>query len=155
MTCVLTGKRRAQRRWRTAVTLGLFLFLGLTSATWAQSTPDSAKHATADLGEIRGRIVAIGTGQAVTTGSISVRRASDTSFVVGALADSDGSFHVVGIEPGRYAIRVRAAWTLRVDVSNVRSSAQAPAAAAGRTPGRAPTRATVTPGTTDLQAEAS
>jgi hypothetical protein len=153
------------------VTLGLFLFIGLTSATWAQSTPDSAKHATTDLGEIRGRIVAIGTGQAVTTGSISVRRTTDTSFVVGALADSDGSFHVVGIEPGRYAIRVRAlgfasshriertalraAWTLRVDVSYVRSSAQAPAAAAGRTSGRPPTRATVTPGTTDLQAEAS
>jgi outer membrane receptor protein involved in Fe transport len=87
--------------------LGLILLLGLTSAAWAQ-TPDSAKQTATDKGEIRGRIVAIGTGQAITSGSISVRRATDTSFVVGAAADSGGSFHVTGLEPGRYAIRVRA-----------------------------------------------
>jgi len=94
--------------WQTAVTLGLILVFGLTRAAWAQSTPDSTKQATTDKGEIRGRIVAIGTGQAITTGSISVRRATDTTFVVGALADSDGSFHLTGLEPGRYALRVRA-----------------------------------------------
>ena len=108
MTCVHSGKPRPQLNWRTAVALGLVLFVGLTPATWAQSTADSAKHAPTDAGEIRGRIVAVGTGQAITTGSISVRRATDTSVVVGALADSDGSFHVIGIEPGRYAIRIRA-----------------------------------------------
>ncbi|HEX9129479.1 MAG TPA: hypothetical protein VF850_09970, partial [Gemmatimonadaceae bacterium] len=96
MTCVPGGKGRAQWGWQTAVALGLILFFGLTSATWAQTTPDSAKQAAPDAGEIRGRIVAIGTGQAITTGSISVRRATDTSFVVGAAADSDGTFHVTG-----------------------------------------------------------
>src|ERR1700680_1458475 len=108
MTCVLGGKRRPQQRWQTAATLGFILLLGLTSAAWAQSTADSTKPAATDKGEIRGRIVAVGTGQAITTGSISVRRASDTSFVVGAAADSDGAFHVTGLEPGRYTLRVRA-----------------------------------------------
>jgi ferric enterobactin receptor len=108
MTCVLSGKRRAQGRWQTAAALGLILLFGLTSATWAQSTPDSTKPAATDGGEIRGRIVAIGSGQAIATASISVRRAADTSFVVGAAAGPDGSFHVAGLEPGQYAIRVRA-----------------------------------------------
>jgi ferric enterobactin receptor len=108
MTCVLSGKRRAQRRWHSTLALGLILLFGLNSATWAQSTADPAKHAVTDSGEIRGRIVAIGSGQAITTGSISVRRATDTSFVVGASTGPDGSFLIAGLEPGRYAIRVRA-----------------------------------------------
>ena len=108
MTCVPRGKRRARRRLRTAAVLGLILFFGLPSAICAQSTPDTTKPTATDAGEIRGRIVAIGTGQAITSGSISVRRATDTSFVVGASADSAGSFHVTGLEPGRYALRIRA-----------------------------------------------
>jgi ferric enterobactin receptor len=108
MTCLLIGQRRAQRVWPTAMALGLILLFGLTSATWGQSTPDSAKHSATDAGGIRGRIVAIGSGQAIATGSISLRRGTDTSFVIVAAADSDGSFHVTGLEPGRYAIRVRA-----------------------------------------------
>lgn len=108
MTCVLDGKRRARRSWQTAAMLGLILLSGLTSAAWAQSAADSTKRTATDGGEIRGRIVAIGTGQAITSGSISVRRAADTSFVVGASADSDGVFHITGLEPGRYAIRIRA-----------------------------------------------
>jgi ferric enterobactin receptor len=108
MTCVLSGRRRAQQRWQTAAALGLILLSGLTSATWAQSPSDSAKHAATDAGEIRGRIVAIGSGQGIATGSISVRRATDTSFVMGAAPGADGSFHVTGLEPGRYAVRVRA-----------------------------------------------
>jgi ferric enterobactin receptor len=108
MTFALSRKRRAQQRWQTAVALGFTLLLGLASTTWAQSTADSAKHTTTSAGEIRGRIVAIGTEQGIATGSISVRRATDTTFVVGAMADSAGSFHVTGLEPGRYAIRVRA-----------------------------------------------
>ena len=108
MTCVPSGKRRARRRLRTVAVLGLILFFGLPSAICAQSTPDTTKPTATDAGEIRGRIVAIGTGQVITSGSISVRRATDTSFVVGASADSAGSFHVTGLEPGRYALRIRA-----------------------------------------------
>ncbi|MGH7602922.1 MAG: TonB-dependent receptor domain-containing protein, partial [Gemmatimonadaceae bacterium] len=73
-----------------------------------QSTTDSTKHAATDAGEIRGRIIALGTGQAIATGSISARGATDTSFVVGATAESDGSFHIGGLKPGRYVVRVRA-----------------------------------------------
>jgi outer membrane receptor protein involved in Fe transport len=111
--------------------LGLILFFGLSSATWAQSTPDSTKRAATDAGEIRGRIVAIGSGQAITTGQISVRRATDTSFVVGASADSGGAFHVTGLEPGVYALRVRALGFAPLARSDVTISREHPLADLG------------------------
>jgi ferric enterobactin receptor len=111
--------------------LGLILLAGLARATWAQSTTDSVKHAVADAGEIRGRIVANGSGQAIATGSISVRRATDTSFVVGALAGPDGSFHVAGLEPGRYAVRVRAVGYAPLVRSDVTISREHPLADLG------------------------
>jgi hypothetical protein len=111
--------------------LGLILFLVLTSATWAQSTSDSTKRAPTDAGEIRGRIVAIGSGQAITNGQISVRRATDTSFVVGASADSDGAFHVTGLEPGVYALRVRALGFAPLARSDVTISREHPLADVG------------------------
>ncbi|MGH9693624.1 MAG: carboxypeptidase-like regulatory domain-containing protein, partial [Bryobacteraceae bacterium] len=102
------GKCHTLQRWQTAVILGLILFFCLSRPTWAQSTTDTTKRAATNAGEIRGRIVALGTAQGIATGSISVRRASDSSVVSGANAESDGSFHIAGLKPGRYSIRVRA-----------------------------------------------
>ena len=58
-------------------------------------------------GEIRGRIVSQ-SGDPIPNGSITVRRAADTTFVGGALLRPDGSFVVDGLRPGRYSVRVRA-----------------------------------------------
>jgi outer membrane receptor protein involved in Fe transport len=59
-------------------------------------------------GELRGRLVESGSGTAIGAGSITLRRAGDTAFAGGALPNADGSFHVDGLLPGRYAVRVRA-----------------------------------------------
>ena len=44
----------------------------------------------------------------MSAGSITVRRAADTSFAGGALLKPDGSFVVDGLAPGRYSVRFRA-----------------------------------------------
>ena len=108
MTSVLQGKHRAQLVRKTAVALGCILLLGFPSTTWAQSPADSVKQTAADGGEINGRIVAIGTAQAITTASIGVLRASDSSVVAGTPAGPDGSFHIARLAPGRYDVRIRA-----------------------------------------------
>jgi ferric enterobactin receptor len=59
-------------------------------------------------GEVTGKLVEAGTAQAITSGSVTVRRATDTAFVGGALPRPDGSFRVEGLAPGRYTLRVRA-----------------------------------------------
>jgi ferric enterobactin receptor len=59
-------------------------------------------------GEIVGKLVEAGTAVAITSGSVTVRRASDTAFAGGALPRADGSFRVDGLVPGRYTVRVRA-----------------------------------------------
>ncbi|MGH7603522.1 MAG: hypothetical protein ACRENK_05915, partial [Gemmatimonadaceae bacterium] len=76
-TSISDGKHRALQRWQTAIVFGLILLFGFNRPTWAQSTTDSTKHAATDAGEIRGRIIALGTGQAIATGSISARGATD------------------------------------------------------------------------------
>lgn len=58
-------------------------------------------------GEIRGRIVDA-TGHGVPIGSITIRRAADTSFAGGALPDPQGNFRVNGLPVGSYVVRVRA-----------------------------------------------
>jgi outer membrane receptor protein involved in Fe transport len=58
-------------------------------------------------GEIRGRLVDSASTLPVSSGSVSVRRAGDTTFAGGTLPKSDGSFRVDGLLPGRYTLRVR------------------------------------------------
>ena len=74
----------------------------------AQEKPDTTASHKANGGEIRGRLVALGSSQAVTSGSVGVRREGDTAFTAGAQPDTNGSFRIVGLRPGRYTIRVRA-----------------------------------------------
>jgi outer membrane receptor protein involved in Fe transport len=107
MSSGFSGKHRERRAWQAAIALGFTLLLTVASAGWAQSTADSLKSATSG-GEIRGRIVAIGTAQPVTTGSIGVLRASDSSVVAGGSAGPDGSFQISHLPAGKYAVRIRA-----------------------------------------------
>jgi len=72
----------------------------------AQATGAAAPAAPS--GEIRGRLTEASSGAAINAGSITVRRAADTSFAGGALPDPDGSFRVNGLAPGRYTVRFRA-----------------------------------------------
>jgi outer membrane receptor protein involved in Fe transport len=62
----------------------------------------------AGIGEIRGRITDSLSGRAVMTGSITVRRAGDSSFAGGSLPKEDGTFRVDGLVAGRYTLRIRA-----------------------------------------------
>jgi outer membrane cobalamin receptor len=73
----------------------------------AQGTPSAPRPANA-VGEIRGTLTDSTNGQAVTRGSITIRRMKDTSFVGGALPKPDGSFRVEGLLPGQYTLRFRA-----------------------------------------------
>jgi ferric enterobactin receptor len=84
------------------------ILLAATRAAGAQ-TPAASARAAGGAGEIRGTLVEAGSARAVTSGSITVRRAgADTSFAGGALPRADGSFKVDGLQPGRYTLRVRA-----------------------------------------------
>jgi outer membrane receptor protein involved in Fe transport len=125
------GPRRALERGRTAAIFALILLFGFSRPTWAQSTTDSSTRAVSSGGEIRGRIVGLGTGQPITTGSVSVLRASDSSVVTGANPESDGSFHIAGIKPGRYSVRVRALGFAPLVRSDVTVSAEQPVADLG------------------------
>ena len=85
------------------------LCLGLLSAhTTLAAQAASPAGAPAPTGEIRGRLTETSSGAAIGAGSITVRRAADTSFAGGALPDPDGSFRVNGLAPGRYTVRFRA-----------------------------------------------
>lgn len=70
--------------------------------------PGMAARALAGPGEIRGKLSELGSPQPITSGSITVRRTSDTAFAGGALPKSDGTFVVDGLLPGRYTVRIRA-----------------------------------------------
>lgn len=83
----------------------LLLFVAPTALS-AQTTSGTTKSP-AEL-EIRGRLAASGTAQPVTSGSIGVRRDGDSAFTAGARPDTDGTFRVEGLRPGRYTLRVRA-----------------------------------------------
>lgn len=85
-------------------------FAGLAVASWTcesfAQTPAARRPAA--IGELSGRLTDSTTGRAVTGGSITVRRAGDSTFASGALPKEDGSFRVDGLAPGRYTLRVRA-----------------------------------------------
>lgn len=71
-------------------------------------TPAGTRPIAAGIGEIRGTITESLTGRAVASGSITVRRADDSSFAGGDLPQADGTFRVAGLIAGRYTLRIRA-----------------------------------------------
>ncbi|MDB4885957.1 MAG: TonB-dependent receptor [Gemmatimonadetes bacterium] len=87
---------------------GLTLAATMTAPAHAQASGAPPRAPSAGPGEIRGRITEIGTGRGIGSGSITVRRGADSSFVSGALPGADGSFRVEGLAPGRYSVRIRA-----------------------------------------------
>jgi outer membrane receptor protein involved in Fe transport len=83
------------------------------------------------IGEITGRLTDSSSGRAVTSGSITVRRAGDSSFAGGALPKDDGSFRVDGLAPGRYTLRVRAIGYGPYDRSDIAITAEQPSVNVG------------------------
>ncbi|MDQ2665818.1 MAG: TonB-dependent receptor [Gemmatimonadota bacterium] len=71
-------------------------------------TPAGARPGVTGIGEVRGTITDSVTGRAVMNGSITVRRAGDSSFAGGSLPNADGTFRVDGLVAGRYTVRIRA-----------------------------------------------
>jgi ferric enterobactin receptor len=102
-----------------------FAFMVLAGAAAAAQTPAAKRPATGP-GEILGRLVDSTSGRPVTGGSVAVRRAQDSVFASGALPKEDGSFHVDGLTPGRYTLRVRAIGYAPVVRSNIMVTAEKP-----------------------------
>lgn len=88
--------------------LGTLFLIPLTLLSAQTSTSATSQRTAAGDGQIRGRLIATGTGQPITGGSIGVRRDGDSTFTSGTKPDSDGSFRVEGLRFGRYTIRIRA-----------------------------------------------
>jgi ferric enterobactin receptor len=88
------------------VALTLLVAAGLAADAQVPGVPLRAIQA--GPGEIRGRLSELGSPQPITSGSITVRRGTDSAFAGGALPKSDGSFQVDGLLPGRYTVRIRA-----------------------------------------------
>jgi ferric enterobactin receptor len=84
------------------------LLLALCLAPIAAAQMPVPPRSTDAIGEVRGRLVDSTTTAAITGGSVTLRRAGDSSFAGGALPGPDGSFRINGLRPGRYTLRVRA-----------------------------------------------
>jgi outer membrane receptor protein involved in Fe transport len=78
----------------------------LHSASPAEAQAPAARLPSAGPGQIQGRIVDQ-SGNGLVAGSVTLRRATDTAFVSGALPTANGNFRIEGIAPGRYHLRIR------------------------------------------------
>ena len=118
------------RTLRVALVASLF---ALAATPLAAQTPAPTQLPVAQAnGEIRGRLVEATSGAPISAGSITVRRASDSSFVSGALPAADGSFRVNGLRPGRYTVRFRAIGFAPLVRADVAISAEQPAVDLGQ-----------------------
>ncbi|MEP6729939.1 MAG: outer membrane beta-barrel family protein [bacterium] len=106
------------------ISLFTLLLLGGLSAEAQVAAPP--RQAVSGPGEIRGRLVDSVSQHAVTSGSITVRRVGDSSFAGGALPKPDGSFHVDGLVPGRYTLRIRALGFAQLAKNDIIISADKP-----------------------------
>src|SRR5262249_49804101 len=89
-----------------AVCLAAFVQASLAGAQAQAPVPNRGP---AGVGEIVGKLTDSVSHRPFTGGSVTVRRAgADSTFAGGALPKADGSFHVDGLVPGRYSLRVRA-----------------------------------------------
>jgi ferric enterobactin receptor len=77
-------------------------------------------------GQIEGRLTDSTSGAAIATGSITIRRQRDTSFVGGALPKADGTFRVDGLPPGQYSLRFRAIGYAPITLNGLAVTAEKP-----------------------------
>lgn len=112
---------------RTCTALGLLLaILAVPSHRVDAQAPTAVHPVATGIGEIRGKVVDSASGQPVTGGSVTVRRAGDSSFAGGSLPRADGSFRVDGLLAGRYTLRVRALGFRQVVLGDLVISAARP-----------------------------
>jgi ferric enterobactin receptor len=114
---------------RCIATLSALTVCAASPAAGAQSPASPAIRGA--VGEIRGRLVEQGSERAITGGSVTVRRAGDTTFAGGTLPRPDGTFRVDGLVPGRYTVRIRALGYAPVLRSDITISAAQPMADLG------------------------
>jgi outer membrane receptor protein involved in Fe transport len=84
--------------------VGLVL-AGSASVTHAQ-VPNRAGPPPSGPGEIRGTVATGETNEPLQHAGVAVRSAADSSIVSGAITEADGSFHIRGLRPGTYFVRV-------------------------------------------------
>jgi outer membrane receptor protein involved in Fe transport len=126
MSSGMAAMHRARVTLRSTAAAWAILFICIAPTARAQASGGGAARVAAGVGEIRGRLVEMGSGRAIAGGSITVRRAADTSFAGGALPRADGSFQVDGLAAGRYTVRVRALGYAPLVRSDVTISADRP-----------------------------
>ena len=105
------------------------LLLAHTAAAQVPAAPNRA--AIAAPGEIRGRLIDSASHQPIGSGSVTVRRAGDSSFAGGTLPKPDGTFRVDGLAPGRYTLRVRVLGFAQLAKNDIVITADKPAADVG------------------------
>lgn len=104
----------------------LAFLIGVVGAGPVSAQTVGARRPVAAVGEVVGRLVDSASGRPVTTGSVAVRRATDSAFASGALPKDDGSFRVDGLTPGRYTLRVRVIGFAPVLRNNIVVTAEKP-----------------------------
>src|SRR4051794_30070626 len=89
------------------VLLGLVLLASPADKLPAQTPNRPAGPPPSGNGEVRGIVMdAKDTTFALGRASIAVRSKRDSALVAGAIATPNGAFRVVGLRPGRYAVRI-------------------------------------------------
>jgi outer membrane receptor protein involved in Fe transport len=93
---------------RLAIFVAPAVIILSAAAANGQGKPAGAPPVATPIGQIEGRLADSTSGAAVASGSITIRRQGDTTFVGGALPKADGTFRVDGLAPGQYTLRFRA-----------------------------------------------
>jgi outer membrane receptor protein involved in Fe transport len=97
----------------------------LPAARTAAAQSPGMRMPNAGPGEIHGKIVDQA-GNPLEAGSVTLRKAADTTFAGGALPSSNGTFRIEGIAPGRYRLRVRLLGYAPLERSDVAITAAQP-----------------------------
>ena len=88
--------------------------LGIARTLSAQATPPGSGRAPTNVtaapqaaGRITGFVMNVRTTQPIDVAAVAIRNASDSALVGGGFSRADGSFHIEGLRPGLYTVRVR------------------------------------------------
>ena len=95
--------------------------------------PRTAATAAAQAGgRMTGLVVNARSAEPVTGAAVTIRNAADSALVGGGFTKADGSFHIEGLRPGLYTVRVRVIGYAPVVKTGVRVTPAAPSADVGR-----------------------